>query len=282
MIYAAGLMSDEYSAILSAPYASSRQTVNSPRYQWDCFNRGNVPFVIFQHTLEGRGCFSVEGRVHELPAGSAFIALVPEQGRYFYPPDAHEPWAFCWMNFYGGLAMDLWRRLREQFGPVIHIPPQAAVITQLLGLAGKIAERKFTDRYEAGAEAYTFYMNYWREAVQPLRAQADPVAEAVQICLTHFRDPITIKELAAGCNLSREHFSRIFREKQGIGPASFLRRQRLSAAAEMLQLSRLPLKEVALRTGFYSARHLMKAFSRAYGKTPQQYRRRALSKSKIR
>jgi len=275
-------MPDEYSAILSAPYAASMQTISSPRYQWDCFNRGKVPFVILQYTIEGKGCFTWEDHVHEVPAGSAFIGLVPEQSRYFYPPDAREPWTFCWMNFYGGLALDLWRRLREQFGPVIHIPPGSPVATQLLGLAGRIAERKFADRYEAAAEAYAFYMNYWREAVQPLRSQSDPVEEAVQICRTHFRDPISIKELAARCNLSREHFSRIFREKQGIAPAAFLRKQRLSAAAEMLQLSRLPLKEIALRTGFYSARHLMKAFSRANGKTPQQYRRRALSTSKRR
>ena len=138
------------------------------------------------------------------------------------------------------------------------------------------------DRYEAGAEAYAFYMNYWREASRPLRAHSDPVAEAVQTCRNHFRDPISVKELAAQCKLSREHFSRIFKESEGVSPAAYLRKQRLEAAAEMLPLSRIPLKEVALRTGFYSARHLMKAFARAYGKTPQQYRREALASSKKR
>jgi AraC family transcriptional regulator len=48
----------------------------------------------------------------------------------------------------------------------------------------------------------------------------------------------------------------------------------LQAAATMLRHSPLPLKEVAVRTGFYSARHLMKAFLRAHGETPQQYRKR--------
>jgi len=271
---------EEDKAILSVPYAESLATANSSRYQWDCHCRGNVPFVIFQYTLEGTGCFCLDGRTYEVPAGSAFISLVPEQARYFYPPDSHEPWTFCWMNFYGGLGLDLWRRMREQFGPVIRIPPRSAVAVQLVSLARKIADRKFADRYEAGAEAYAFYTNYWREAGQPLRGRTDPVAEAVQICRNHFRDPISIKELAARCKLSREHFSRIFKEREGVPPAAYLRKQRLAAAAEMLHLSRLPLKEVALRTGFYSARHLMKAFGRAYGKTPQQYRREALSTSK--
>jgi len=273
-------MTDEYSAILSVPYARMHESINSPRYQWDCLGRGKEPFVIFQQTLEGAGCFSIDGRTYEVPAGSAFVSMVPEEARYFYPPDGRKPWVFCWLNFYGALGVELWRRMREQFGPVIHIPPDSAVIAQLTRLARKIRERKFTDRYEAGAEAYAFYMNYWREAAQPLRAHSDPVAEAVQTCRNHFRDPISVKELAAQCKLSREHFSRIFKESEGISPAAYLRKQRLEAAAEMLPLSRIPLEEVALRTGFYSARHLMKAFGRAYGKTPQQYRREGHSPSK--
>jgi len=265
---------DEYGPILSGLYAKPHEVVNSSRYQWNCFDRGKVPFVIFQYTLEGSGCFTLDGETHEVPAGSAFISLLPENGRYFYPPEKREPWIFCWLNFYGEWGLDLWARLRRQFGPVVHIPRQSAVEAELLGFARKVVERKFADRYEAGAEAYSFYINYWRELAQPRRTRADPVEEAVRICRHHYRDPVSVKELAAQSNLSREHFSRLFKERQGVSPAAFLREQRLRAAAQMLQYSPLPVKEVALRTGFYSARHLMKAFTRAYRQTPQQYRRR--------
>lgn len=268
--------------LLSAPYASSMEIVRSPRYQWDCFDRGKVPFVIFQYTLKGRGCFSSENRTHDVTAGSAFISLVPEQARYFYPPDSREPWVFCWLNFYGALSLDLWGRLRKQFGPVIHLPLRSAVAVQLVSLVKRIADRKFADRYETSAGAYAFYTNCCREVAQPLRKQADPVAAVLQICRNHFRDPVSVKELATQCNLSREHFSRAFKGIQGVSPAAFLRKQRLHAAAEMLRTTSLPVREVALRTGFYSARHLMKSFARAHGETPQQYRHRKTRRGKSR
>lgn len=274
-------MRDETEALLSMPYSNSMEMVHSPRYQWDCFDRGNVPFVILQFTLKGRGCFSTRGRTHDVPAGSAFVSLVPEQARYFYPPDAREPWAFSWLNFYGALSLDLWGRLRERFGPVIQLPLRSAAGMQLVSLAKRVAERKFADRYEASAEAYAFYTNCWREAAQPRREQADPVAAVLQFCRDHFRDPVSVKELAAQSNLSREHFSRVFKESQGVSPAAYLRKQRLLAAAEMLRSTSLPIKEVALRTGFYSARHLMKSFARVRGETPQQYRRRKARRGKL-
>lgn len=272
-------MLDEYSAILSSPYGKPRETISSARYQWDSMNRGKDPFVIFQYTLEGCGGFEWQGRSHDVPPGSAFISVVPEQARYFYPPESREAWTFCWLNFYGDLGLKLWVTLRERFGPVIQIPLGSALEAQLVGLAEKAFRRKFTDRYEAAAEIYSLYMNCWREAAQPKRARIDSVEEAVRICKSQFRDPISVKELAARCHLSREHLSRVFRERQGVSPAEFLRGQRLEAAAQILRHSSLPVKEVALRSGFYSARHLMKAFTRSHGRTPQQYR---LSESKRR
>jgi len=275
-------MLDEYRHLIFGSYAVERETVGSSRYQWNCFDRGKEPFVILQYTFEGTGCFSSRGKTHEVPAGSAFISLVPEQARYFYPAESREPWTFCWLNFYGGLSLDLWGSLRRRFGPVIHLPPASAMAAQLAGLARKIALRKFADRYEASAESYAFYVNCLRELSQPGQARLDPVSVALQIYRNHFRDPVSTKELAAQCHLSREHFSRIFKERQGISPAAYLRGQRLQAAAEMLRLTPLPLKEVALRTGFYSARHLMKAFMRLHGETPHRYRRRKLKRVKAR
>jgi len=275
-------MKDENEILLSVPYGCGMESVRSPRYQWNCTGRGNVPFVILQYTLKGRGSFSQHGKMYDIPAGSAFISLLPEPARYGYPPSSDEPWTFCWLNFFGELSLNLWGRLRERFGPVIHLPLQSDAGLQLVSLAKRVEARNFADRYEAGAEAYSFYTNCWRELAQPRRHPVDPVSAVLHVCRNHFRDPVSVKELAAQCNLSREHFSRVFKSIKGIPPAEFLRNQRLQAATEMLQSTPIPVKEVALRTGFSSARQLMKSFARIHGETPQQYRRRKLKPGKSR
>jgi hypothetical protein len=94
---------------LSIPFAASREVQNRARYSWDCERRGNTPFVILQYSLAGSGRFQVGGATYDVPAESAFIALVPEKARYFYPPEGSAQWTFCWLNFYNPFSIQLWK-----------------------------------------------------------------------------------------------------------------------------------------------------------------------------
>jgi AraC-like DNA-binding protein len=259
----------EGESLLSVPFATSDETQISPRYDWICQGRGNVPFVILQYTLAGMGRFQLGSETYDAPAGSAFIALVPERSRYFYPPDAREPWRFCWLNFYNPLAIQLWRKLRNRFGPVISLPAGSAAALNLQRLARLVEKRVFPDRFEASQEAYSFYVSCWRELSHPVQTGHGAVAVAVRYCHDHFRDSISIKELAAQSGLSREHFSRLFKEQAGVSPGSFLRARRVDAAADLLASPALPLKEIALRCGFFSTRQFVAAFRKVRGKSPR-------------
>jgi AraC-like DNA-binding protein len=255
----------EDEALLSVPFGCSREVQTSGRYRWDSQGRGSTPFVIFQYSLAGLGRFQLGGSVYDVPAESAFIALVPEKGSYFRPPESREPWAFCWLNFYNPLSLLLWGRLRRRFGPVIHLPGRSFAALNLLRLTRLAEERKLSDRFEASQEVYAFYISCWRQLSQPAREGGDAVAAAIQYCREHFRDPISIKELASQSHLSREHFSRLFKEQAGESPGGFLRGRRLEAASELMGRNKLPLTEIALRCGFASTRSFMNAYRKADG-----------------
>lgn len=266
---AANVGNFEHETLFSIPFATSRETRNRARYDWNCEGRGNTPFVILQYSLAGLGRFQIGGVTHDVPAESAFIALVPEKARYFYPPEGGQPWTFCWLNFYNPFSIELWRKFRTQFGPVIRLPATSTAALNLRRLARLVDTRKFPDRFEISQEAYTFYMSCWRQLSHPAYAGDGAVAAAVRYCREHFRDPMSIKELASQSDLSREHFSRLFKEHVGMAPGSFLRMQRLEAAADLLAGSSLPLKEIALRSGFFSTRQFVNAFRKARGKSPR-------------
>jgi AraC-like DNA-binding protein len=258
----------EDQALISAPFAKGEEVQTNPRYDWNCHDRGVNSFVIFQYSLAGLGRFQLGTAVHDVPAESAFIALVPEKSRYFYPPEGREPWTFCWLNFYNPLSIALWRRLRDRFGPVIRLARHSSATLNLLRLVQFVETRKFSDRFEASQEAYSFYMSCWRQLSHPAQAGDNAVAASIQYCREHFRDPISIKELASQSNLSREHFSRLFKAQADTGPGSFLRMRRLDAASELLAHSRLPLVEIALRCGFSSTRQFVQAYRKTYGRPP--------------
>lgn len=75
---------------------------------------------------------------------------------------------------------------------------------------------------------------------------------------------------------------RQFKALVGEAPAAYVRRLRLTYAVAALQSGSQPLHEVARRCGFHSAEVLIRAFSRQFGCTPGQYRRRlSLAPSRI-
>lgn len=80
-------------------------------------------------------------------------------------------------------------------------------------------------------------------------------------------------ELAARMGLSRSHVSRLVSAAAGEAPAALSRRLLLERAAYRLVTSDLSVLDVAVESGYSSHEAFTRAFSRAYGATPAQWRR---------
>jgi AraC family transcriptional regulator len=87
-------------------------------------------------------------------------------------------------------------------------------------------------------------------------------------------DKITLEELAKVACFSTFHFARVFTLAVGVPPHRHLSRMRLESAMAALATSRLALSEIALKTGFSSQAGFNRAFRRATGMTPGEYRQR--------
>ena len=239
-------------------------------------NRGRDPFVIVQWTHAGSGVFRFQESDHQVPAGSAFIAIVPEEAEYRFQAGAPEPWRFAWINFYGGLSLQLWRALRSATGPVLALAGKSVAGRDFSQLLANVGARRFADRYEASAAGFAFFMTLCRQtnAMSSVLSRHDRTAAAARRVAGSFSagSPAGVKLLAAEAGVTREHFSRVFRAQQGESPGKFLRLQRLQAASEMMAATSLPLREIALRCGFTSARHLTNVFQTQYGERPPRPR----------
>jgi AraC-like DNA-binding protein len=263
-------MAMEADGLIQVTFGRLGETHQSPRYRWDNRKRGTRPFVIVQQTERGAGVFEFEGRAYAVPAGHAFIALVPEDSRYFFPEGAEEAWRFSWLNFYGELALRLWGSWRDQAGPVTAFP--TGLQQRFRRLAARAARQDWRDRYEASRAGYAFYL----EAVRcvPRARKGRPFAEAIAYFRAHYQEPIRITEGAGRAGMSREHFTRRFAAELGQGPAAYLREIRLKAAARLLRTTALPVAETAFRCGWGSATKLDYFFKRRFGVSPRGWRRR--------
>lgn len=84
---------------------------------------------------------------------------------------------------------------------------------------------------------------------------------------------LVIKDLAAGCGYTPEHFSRIFKKYTGMSPLSYLTECRISKAKELLIKTDMPIETVMLECGFSNRTAFFKKFSEAVGTTPLRFRK---------
>ena len=89
----------------------------------------------------------------------------------------------------------------------------------------------------------------------------------------HLEEKITVAGLADLANLSAFHFTRMFTAAVGVPPYRYVSRRRLENAMAMLAIGKLPLCEIAHRSRFSSQAGFNRAFRRATGMTPGEYRR---------
>ena len=90
------------------------------------------------------------------------------------------------------------------------------------------------------------------------------------------KDDITLADLAGIAGYSAFNFARKFTLAMGVSPHRYISRIRLENAMAELAAGKLPLAEVALNAHFSSQASFTRAFHRAAGMTPREYRRRRL------
>jgi AraC family transcriptional regulator len=81
--------------------------------------------------------------------------------------------------------------------------------------------------------------------------------------------------LAAMADLAGQsifHFSRVFRREMGTSPQAFVRRRRVARARRLLEVTDLPLAEIAYACGFAHQSHFTNVFRELTGATPGAYR----------
>jgi len=113
------------------------------------------------------------------------------------------------------------------------------------------------------------------EGTGPMAAGEDPVQRVVAYTAFNLHRLLKLSDVAAEVAfVCPGHLSRLFRERFGVGFQKYVQRARLDRAATLLRTSRLPVREIAARTGYRDGSRFAQHFRRRFHCTPRQYRRR--------
>lgn len=242
-------------------------------YRYDNQRRGgDADHAAVQVTLGGAGFFQDARGRRLVGPGQALLFTHREASIYGYPPEAAEPYRLRYVTFRLGGLRPWFERLRGEFGPVVRCPPDGEAMAVLAELRDRFRRRDFRDRLHESDLLHALLVALHREQIAATQT-LDPVEHGYHRLRDRFREPINLKELAAHCGVSREHFIRAFRRRHGEPPAAMLRRLRLEQATRMLRASRAPVQDIALACGFADANTFARAYRRAYGDSPSRLRR---------
>lgn len=134
-------------------------------------------------------------------------------------------------------------------------------------VANQVAQRLVIPPHRDGDQA-----QYVPRAVNA--EDARPLSKLLDWIRSHLGQEHTIDSLAARAAMSPRTLLRRFKEATGHSPYEWILRERIAAARELLESSKLPLSTVAIRTGFGSDESFRRHFRRAVGVSPLAYQKR--------
>ncbi|MFE6101966.1 GlxA family transcriptional regulator [Streptomyces laurentii] len=105
-------------------------------------------------------------------------------------------------------------------------------------------------------------------------ARREPLRDVQHWIAEHPEDDLSVPVLAARARLSPRHFARAFRAETGTTPGRYVDRVRLEHARRLLEESARGVEEVARAAGYGTPEAMRRAFVKALGTPPADYRRR--------
>ena len=89
---------------------------------------------------------------------------------------------------------------------------------------------------------------------------------------THVNSAYSIDQLGSDVFISKGYLRKLFKERYGESPITYLLRKKLELAEEMLRMTDLPVKEIAAQIGIQNPYYFSTLFQRKKGVSPSSYR----------
>ncbi len=251
-----------------------RQT--SPLYHLE--GRGRpVNAVQISCTVSGEGAFRYGDIIYKLTPGKAFICTLGDpQSAYYYPGHAAEPWEFLWVDFFGEQAVRMLEEISGRYGHYVDIPLDSGFVKYLKSFRNRCRSVRFVTPTEGAKIACDIFalLGELLEHDEVVSPGSQLVQSAQLLISENPGHTLNIQEIAEHLQISREHLSRVFRERTGFTLQQFSEEERMQLATRLLRDFSMSCEQVAEQTGYASAASFGRAFRQHFGCSPAQYRNR--------
>lgn len=104
-------------------------------------------------------------------------------------------------------------------------------------------------------------------------AQKTPIRAAQEFINNNLSHDLAVPALAAQVGMSERNFARMFKQEVQMTPGQYVEAVRLEAARRLVDDAKIPMKTVAMQSGFGDVITLRRAFVRHFAISPTNYRK---------
>ena len=233
---------------------------NSDRYVLSLVTEGEAEFT------------QADGNSFPLRAKYLYVLFPHSNGSYRTKPNV--PWSIKWFVATGeqiGQYLALLGITPKK--PYLYVPVHKELEALLDELFLKFNSYLLTDRILCLSLVHRFF-SVLAEASRTEAIKNERIQKAVNLIPEHYREPLSVSDLAASLGYHPNYFTKLFRAETGHTPYELLSLYRFDHAKRLLEHTDQTIAEIATSVGFPDPLYFSRAFKKASSVSPMEYRKR--------
>jgi AraC-like DNA-binding protein len=231
--------------------------------------------TILIYCLSGKGALRLGQNIFPIEPGH--VLFIPPHTPHSYEADKKDPWSIFWMHFNGVGAVDCLTGLGVSVDRPLLYVPDVALMQRLFEDTYACLNYHYTD---AGLLAMSGELLrligqiklHGRSRRGPPQAACDRIMSTVAFMGKHPNMSLSLDDLAALAGQSVSYYCRLFKQRIGQAPMNYFLQLKVRKACELLDGTRLNVKEIAQELGYDDPYYFSRLFKKIQGCAPAVYR----------
>ncbi len=235
------------------------------------------PEAIFIYCAEGSGWCEMAGRKHEVTRNQ--LLVVPAFTPHVYGAGKKTPWTIHWFHAVGSNVPIYLEMLGvTEAHPVVPLGGDVQLFSLfedvLEGLEGGFTMTHLIYAAHSLTHLMGLILRHKDEFGYGETTVRERVTKSIEFMKGHLSEPLKIATLAVLVNLSRSHYTTLFKRVTGYAPLSYLNHLRMQRAVQLLNTTDLSIKRISDHLGYSDQFYFSRAFRKMHNHSPSEHRRR--------
>lgn len=236
-----------------------------------------IETTIVKYCVRGRGWCRLGSETYAV--GSGDLLVVPAGMPHAYGAEPSNPWTVHWFHAMGEHLPLLFDRLGcDARRPVVHLGIDVALIALFeevhAALEDDYAEPQMLLASQILAHLMGICIKLKRCATIERLDTPRRLALTLDFMKAHLTDDLDVEKLASLAGLSPSRFQVLFRAANGMSPGHYLKCLRVHRAAQLLDTTTRPIKDIAGEVGYQDALYFSRVFRQVHERSPSEFRNR--------